>query len=147
MPDGKMSSRKGTIIPYHTWRDDAIQQAYELMAERDIPDKDNVARKVAFAALKFSMLLQDTYKKIRLDMNKSLSFEGETGPYIQYTSARMTSLLRKSTDDSIALDRTLLGEEEHDLLLLLTQFPDLIQQSIDEQKPSIVARYALDVSR
>jgi arginyl-tRNA synthetase len=73
-----MSSRDGTIIPYHTRRDDAIQQAHQLLEERDIEDKAAVSRKVAFAALKFSMLLQDTYKKIRLDMHKSLSFEGET---------------------------------------------------------------------
>lgn len=75
LPDGKMSSRKGTIIPYHTWRDNAIQQAQDLIADRDIQNKDDIARVVAFSALKFSMLLQDTYKKIRLDMGTALSFE------------------------------------------------------------------------
>lgn len=147
LPSGKMSSRDGTIIPYHTWRDDAIQQAQILLEWREIAEKEVVARKVAFAALKFSMLLQDTYKKIRLDMDKSLSFEWETGPYLQYTYARIASLLRKQWSSEDTYIDGLETQAEHDLLITLSQFGHTIQQAVNDRKPSIIARYTLELCR
>jgi arginyl-tRNA synthetase len=142
-----MSSRDGTIIPYHTWRDDAIQQAQILLEWREIAEKEVVARKVAFAALKFSMLLQDTYKKIRLDMDKSLSFEWETGPYLQYTYARIASLLRKQWSSEDTYIDGLETQAEHDVLITLSQFGHTIQQAVNDRKPSIIARYTLELCR
>lgn len=149
LPDGKMSSRKGTVIPYHHWRDDAISTAKWLLGEREIENKDEVARMVAFAALKFSMLLQDTYKKIRLDMSTALSFEWETGPYLQYTYARCCSIMRKTdTTDHTKSEFSLLDQDTERLLSLhLSEFPELIQKSANEYKPSLVARYVLELAR
>ena len=150
LPDGKMSSRKWTIIPYHKRRDDAYQQALSLIQERDIPNKETIAKDIAFWALKFSMLLQDTYKKIRIDMNNSLSFEGETGPYIQYTYVRSRSIIAKAAIDIDATKvdtSTLTSDQERLLLLMLSEFPEMIQKSAAEYKPSLVARYVLELAR
>lgn len=147
LPSGKMSSRKGTIISYHKRRDDAIAQAMTLLEWREIENKQQVAHGVAFGALKFSMLLQDTYKKIRLDMDKALSFDGETWPYLQYTYARLTSLLKKG-EHKPSSETTWLGTpEEHALLLQLSQFGDSVIHAVAERKPSIIARYTLELCR
>jgi arginyl-tRNA synthetase len=93
------------------------------------------------------MLLQDTYKKIRLDMHKSLSFEGETWPYLQYTYARIASLLRKHWLPAATNVTWLETEAEHALLVTLSQFSQNIQQAVADRKPSIVARYVLELCR
>ena len=149
LPDGKMSSRKWTIIPYHTRRDSAIQQAKDLMKERTIQDDDTLARSVAFAALKFSMLLQDTYKKIRLDMNTALSFEWETWPYLQYTHARCASVLRKWERNG-SIEKTAhvtYTDKERLLCYHMSELSDTIQKAAQEYKPSLIARYVLELAR
>lgn len=151
LPDGKMSSRKGTIIPYHVWRHDAMQQAMSLIEQRNLDDKEKVAHDVAFAALKFSLLLQDTYKKIRINIKKSISFQGETGPYLQYTYARIESIKLKATRGKLPAENityTLLQkEEERMLLVLLHEFSGIVQRAAEEYKPHLVARYVLDLAK
>lgn len=149
LPDGKMSSRAGTVIPYQVRRDNAISTAKWLLTDRDIQNKDQIAEMVAFAALKFSMLLQDTYKKIRLDMWTALSFEWETGPYLQYTYARCGSVLRKAKyNEGMDIDYSLLTQDNERLLCLrLSEFADTVAKAADEYKPSLVARYILELTR
>ena len=157
LPDWKMSSRKWTIIPYHARRDNAITRANDLIAHRDVDKKEIVAKSVAYAALKFSMLLQDTYKKIRLDMNTALSFEWETWPYLQYTHARASSILNKWNRKTIFKEHeelpgnliywgNMYSQEEKLLAYRLRDFPYIIQKSAREYKPSLVARYVLDLA-
>ena len=123
----------------------------KLIADRDVEDKEQLAHDVAFAALKFSFLLQDTYKKIRIDMKKSLSFQGETGPYLQYTFARCMSVLRKHGDDAVSvehIDGSLLNqEEERILLVMLSEFESVIDKASREYKPHLLARYVLDLAK
>ncbi len=150
LPDGKMSSRKWTIIPYHVRRKEAIEKAKALIAERDIENKDELAHQIAFAALKFSMLLQDTYKKIRIDVNNSISFDGETWPYLQYSFARACSVLRKAgveewNKESKLAKLTL--DEERLLALRLSEFSDIVLKASQEYKPSLIARYVLELAR
>ncbi len=150
LPDGKMSSRKGTIIPYHTWRNNAVQKAMDLLKNRSLfVDKDDLANTIAFAALKFSILLQDTYKKIRLDMDSAVSFEWETGPYLQYTYARFASIVDLwSYDVNSAVRFNLLNQDSERLICLhLSEFPGIVQKSANEYKPSLIARYVLDLAR
>jgi len=158
LPDGKMSSRKWTIIPYHVWRNDAKEIALNLINEREIENKEEVSEMIAFAALKFSMLLQDTYKKIRIDINNSISFDGETGPYLQYTYARSSSILRKAESEwfktfangeewSKPMVDWLNKDTERLLALHLSEFSEVVQRSANEYKPSLVARYVLDLCR
>lgn len=146
----KMSSRDGSIILYHDYRDQTIQKVRALLEERDLTalQKDEIARSVTFGALKFSMLLQDSYKKIIFDMERALSFEWETGPYVQYTHARAASILRnaETIDLNIADFSTLVENEEHDLTIHLAWFHQAIQKAATEFRPNLIARYALDLS-
>lgn len=150
LPDGKMSSRKGTIIPYHVRRRDALAQALRLIDGRDVENKEKVAHSIAFAALKFSFLVQDTYKKIIIDMEKSLSFQWETGPYLQYTATRCASIINKGGEayKEDVVDYSLLEkEEERILLVLLSEFPAVVAKAAKEYKPHLVARYVLDLAK
>ncbi len=80
LPTGKMSSRDGNVITYYTFRDRLLEIAAQLVANRNISDddKERLARAVAFGAMKFSFLLPDTFKKIIVDPEQAVSFEGET---------------------------------------------------------------------
>ncbi len=98
-----MSSREGNVILYEDFRDQLLAYAENLMEERNLEEKEKklTARKVAFAAMKFSILLQDSEKRMTFDETQALSFEGETGPYLQYTAARINSILKKSRELSL----------------------------------------------
>lgn len=149
--DGKMSSRAGNVVLYEDFRDELLSKAQEMVAERDLPqeEKKEIARQVAFGAMKFGMLLQDSEKGILFDKQQALSFEGETGPYLQYMTARMSSLLQKSVDFALPeSDFSLLTlESEKSLLLHLSTFPEVVRRAALEYKPSGVARFALTLAK
>lgn len=148
----KMSSRDGNIITYYDLRDRMLEQATLLASERNgtEEEKKSIAQATAFGAMKFDMLLQDAFKRIVFDMEKALSFEWETWPYIQYTYARCSSILRKDvfSETSWTIDFSLLSApEERMLLVLLQEFAPIVLKAAEEYKPNLVARYVLDLSR
>lgn len=162
LKEGKMSSRAGNVILYETFRDQLLQKANEMMAERNISaeEKTETAKAIAFGAMKFQILLQDSEKKILFDEETALSFEGETGPYIQYTYARIASIIKKSIplmkgEDSQSesggsndLDYTLLNtEEDKKLLLQIAKLPEEVQKAAQGYKPNYVARFCLDTAQ
>ena len=149
LKDGKMSSRAGNVILYTELRDKLLVEAEKMMEWRNIPDdkKSQIARSVAFAAMKFDMLLPDAGKKILFDSEAALSFEGETGPYLQYTHARCCSLLKKWNLDISNIDYSDFDEQEKWILIHLAQFQDFILKAAKEYRPNYVARYLLDLSK
>ena len=153
LKEWKMSSRAWNVILYEDFRDQLLEKAESMVADRDIPqeEKNQTARKIAFGAMKFGMLLQDSEKKIIFDQQTALSFEWETGPYLQYTTARMSSILRRNQRDissSSDLDRNLLDSaEEKALLLKLAWFEEEVQKAANEYKPNYIARWCLDVAQ
>ena len=150
LKSGKMSSRAGNVILYEDFRDQLIQQAEQGMTERNLPEAEKklTARAVAFAAMKFAILLQDSEKKILFDEAQALSFEGETGPYLQYTYARINSILRKNTQELNKPDFSLLNtEEDKKLLLQLSKFWEEVQKAAQTYKPNYVARFCLDTAQ
>lgn len=160
LKEGKMSSRAGNVILYEDFRDQLIEQAEALMADREIPaeQKKQTARAVAFGSLKFWILLQDSEKKILFDPEQALSFEGETGPYLQYTYARINSILKKSSfviasemEWSVAIQSihpSLLNtSEDKSLLLQLSKFSEEVQKSAQSYKPNYIARFCLDTAQ
>ena len=151
LKEWKMSSRAWNVILYEDFRDQLIEKAESMVADRDIPadEKKETARKIAFWAMKFGMLLQDSEKKIIFDQQTALSFEWETWPYLQYTTARMSSILRKNTRDiNLNIDYSLLNtDEEKALLLKLASFEEEVQKAANEYKPNYVARRCLDVAQ
>ena len=125
-----------------------MASAQSLIADREIPadEKKSVAEAVAFSSIKFAMLLQDAHKPIVFDPAKALSFEGETGPYLQYSYARCASILTRATASS-SPDYTLLTTPaEKRLLRLLGSWPVALAAAADQYKPNYVARFALDLA-
>ena len=151
LKEWKMSSREWNVILYEDFRDQLLEKAESMVADRDIPaeEKKQTARKIAFWAMKFGMLLQDSEKKIIFDQQTALSFEWETGPYLQYTTARMSSILRKNQRDlGWDADYSLLNtDEEKALLLKLVSFEEEVQKAANEYKPNYIARRCLDVAQ
>ena len=149
--DGKMSSRAGNVVLYEDFRDQLLSKATEMMDSRELPadKKQTIAHQVAFGAMKFGMLLQDSEKGITFDRNQALSFEWESGPYLQYMWARISSILKKAQNpDFSTLDYSLLTtKEEKSLILLLASLPDLVQKSAQEYKPNTIARFALALAK
>ncbi len=149
LKDGKMSSRAGNVILYTELRDKLLAESEKMMNWRSISDdkKSEISRSVAFAAMKFDMLLPDAGKKILFDINSALSFEWETGPYLQYTHARCCSLLKKWNLDLANIDYSDFDEQEKWILIHLAQFQDFILKAAKEYRPNYVARYLLDLSK
>jgi len=151
LKEGKMSSRAWNVILYEDFRDQLLEKAQSMVSDRDIPveEKKQTARKIAFWAMKFGMLLQDSEKKIIFDQQTALSFEWETWPYLQYTTARMSSILRKNVwDISWNSDYGLLNSDEEKLILLkLAWFEEEVQKAANEYKPNYIARWCLDVAQ
>ena len=149
LKDGKMSSRAGNVILYTELRDKLVAEAEKMMEWRNILDdkKSQIAKSVAFAAMKFDMLLPDAGKKILFDSEAALSFEWETWPYLQYTHARCCSLLKKWNLDLANIDYSDFDEQEKWILIHLAQFQDFILKAANEYRPNYVARYLLDLSK
>jgi len=153
LPEGKMSSRTGTIILFEELQEKlfsaakkAIQERHKDLSKKEIEDR---TKKIAYGALKFSMINRENNRDVVFDWDKALSFEGETGPYIQYTYARINSILKKhkgKVDDKA--DVFLLHEkEELDLIMLVSQFEDIVQTAAEQHKIHLLGRYLLDVSQ
>ena len=148
-----MSSRAGNVILYEDFRDQVLNTARAMLKDREIPEaqKEIIAQKIAFSAIKFSILLQDSEKGITFDDSQALSFEGETGPYLEYTYARICSVLKKGKEENSDFqngDYTLLQDDlEKKLLLQIAQFSDIIQKASATYKPNYIARFALDLAQ
>ena len=153
LKEWKMSSRAWNVILYEDFRDQLLEKAHLMVSDRDIPEeeKKQTARKIAFWAMKFGMLLQDSEKKIIFDQQTALSFEWETWPYLQYTTARMSSILRKNkldiSDSSDVNYGLLVSDEEKQLLLKLAWFEEEVQKAANEYKPNYIARWCLDTAQ
>ncbi len=154
LQEGKMSSRMGNIILYEDFRDRLEKSVSKLIEKRHLSpeQKKKIIRGVAFAAMKFTMLSQDSHREIIFDYEKSLSFDGETGPYVQYTYARLSSILRKYNEkspgskiDGAVSYEWLDSKEEKELIKILAGFPEAVKEAALEYKPNIITRYALDL--
>ncbi|MFU8795320.1 MAG: arginine--tRNA ligase [Dethiobacteria bacterium] len=151
--EGRMSTRAGKIILLEEVLRRSIDMAREIIEEKnpDLDDKESAAKAVGLGAVRFGDLSNDRIKNIEFDWEKVLDFSGETAAYIQYAHARICSIMRKADaeqklwNDSAA---TLLVEEEETVLIkTLAMLPDKIIASADNYRPSILARYLIDVAR
>jgi len=151
LKEGKMSSREGNFILYEDFRDKLFKNVEKLVKDRDLSEKKKkeIVKDVSFGAMKFTMLNQDSHRNITFDFDKALNFDGETGPYIQYTHARACSLLEKYGKKVVSsVDFSLLKkEEEKKLVKLLYEFPMVVERSALEYKPNLVCRNLLDLSQ
>ena len=152
LPEGKMKSREGTVVD----ADDLLSELSEL-AEQEIYDKNrqdevgdvkDTARKVALGALNYFLLQVQPQKDMVFNPKDSISFSGNTGPYLQYTAARISSILRKHEDDGTAFDGTLLTvDDEKTLLKAIENYPETVERAALSYDPSLVAAWLYDSAK
>jgi len=148
----KMSTRKGTIVLLEEVLEKSIAMADKIIEEKnpDLANRQEVAEAIGVGAVIFNDLKQHRMHEVNFSWEEALNFEGETGPYVQYTNARTQSLLRKSDLDQDELKQIdgqyIQAESAWDLLLMLSQYPDVLTKAANRAEPSIIARYLLDIS-
>ena len=155
LPEGKMSSRTGKVITAISLLDIIKQTIIERMKDRDMKESEKIetAEKIAVGALKYSILKQVTGKDIIFDFDKSISFEGDSGPYLQYSYARARSILRKARNEGVVSrvqspkSKVQSKEKETDLLeKLLYRFPEVVERAGEEYSPHYIASYLIEIS-
>ena len=145
----KMSTRKGKIVLLADVLKEAIATAKRNIDKKNpmLEQKDSIAHQVGVGAVIFNDLKNDRLHDIEFSIEHMMNFEGETGPYIQYTYARISSLLEKAEDNGNEVSCETLGEQAWPVILLLEQFPNVITNAFEQADPSQIAKYALQLAR
>ncbi|MBQ9198969.1 MAG: arginine--tRNA ligase [Lachnospiraceae bacterium] len=148
----KLSTRSGNIIYAEDILLEAISKIKEIIEEKnpDIPDKDETAKKIGVGAVLFNDLYNQRIKDVSFKWEKLLNFDGETGPYVQYTYARCASIIRKldGYTPSKEVDYSVLTDADSmELLKEISRFPKVILDAAEKYEPSVVARFAVDVAQ
>ena len=147
----KLSTRSGNIIYAEDILLEAIDKVKGVIAEKnpDLENKDEVAKIVGVGAILFHDLYNQRIKDVSFKWDKVLNFDGETGPYVQYTYCRCASILRSIDHDAnAAIDYSLLLDEEAIALLKeINRFPQVVKDAAEKYEPSVVARFAMDVAQ
>ena len=146
-----LSTREGRVVYLDELLTQAIEKARAIIEEKspDLEDKDEVARQVGIGAVVFFDLYNNRIKDIDFTWERALNFDGETGPYVQYTHARACSVLRKAGDaDASAPDFSALSDPySQDVVRLIEQFPDILKSAVNRSEPSMVTRFAVDLAQ
>lgn len=148
--DRKLSTRKGEIILLDDLIRESVDKTLEVINEKnpDLENKEEVAKKIGVGALVFTYLKNSREKDIIFDWKEMLSFEGETGPYVQYSYARAKSILRRAQESKIDADFSKLNsKEEFELVKHLENFNNQIHVAVEKLEPSIVTRYVIEVAK
>lgn len=146
LAEGKMSSRTGDVIRAFDLINDVQVAAMERMRENNVTDSEQVAQQVAVAAIKYTILKIAAGKDIVFDMKKSISFEGDSGPYLQYTYARIQSVLAKAHTAGVAPDLSVAPEQSYAAERMVEQFPAVIAQALIDRAPHQVATYLTELA-
>lgn len=156
LPEGKMKSREGTVVDADDLVDDMVETARETSQELGKLDgctpeeAEAIARMVGLGALKYFILKVDPRKNMTFNPKESIDFNGNTGPFIQYTHARIKSVLRKADDQGIQIPNSLdtaiaLSEKETSLIQSIADFPSVVKQAGSEYSPSLIANYIYEL--
>lgn len=153
LPEGKMKSREGTVVDADDLMDDMIRDAAEVSAERGKNDftpeeSAEIARIVGMGALKYFLLKVDPRKNITFNPKESIDFNGNTGPFIQYTYARIRSVLRKAEAagyDMTAYEMVSPNEKETSLIQHLADFPQVVAEAGRTYSPALIANYVYEL--
>lgn len=153
LPDGKMKSREGTVVDADDLMDKMIEGARETSADRfkDMPEDEaaEVARIVGMGALKYFLLKVDPRKNMLFNPKESIDFNGNTGPFLQYTYARIRSIIRRAGDDfdPTAPLTAVPNEKESVLIQKVADFPSVINEAARSFSPALVANYCYDLAK
>ena len=147
---GKLSSRKGNVIFAEDILKESIQKTRSIIEEKnpDLPNKEEVAQQVGIGAILFNDLYNQRIKDVIFDWEKLLNFDGETGPYVQYTYARAASVLRKIGNLPDVFDYSVLSDDVSMALLKeIERYPRVIKDAADKLEPFIISRYAIALAQ
>lgn len=156
LPEGKMKSREGTVVDADDLMEEMIATAKETSQELGKLDgltqaeADDIARVVGMGALKYFILKVDARKNMTFNPKESIDFNGNTGPFIQYTYARIQSVLRKAAEAGIVIPEELsagieLSDKEEGLIQMVADFAAVVKQAGEDYSPSIIANYTYDL--
>ena len=151
LPSGKMKSREGTAVDADDLMEDMFQNAKSIAEELGKIDKsqnnetNELYETVGMGALKYFMLKVDPKKRMLFDPQESIDFNGNTGPFIQYTYARIQSILRKNNGDIKIDEDSNITDKERALIISLLEFPKTIQEAANSFSPALIANYAFEV--
>jgi len=156
LPSGKMKSREGTVVDADELINEMIRTAGSMSAELGKLDdytnqeRETIFRIIGLGALKYFILKVDPKKNMLFDPVESVDFNGNTGPFIQYTYARICSLLRKAQDTGIkpALSEDIIPlDKEIEIIKLISRFPEIVEASGNELNPSLIANYIYELAK
>lgn len=151
LEEGTLSTRSGRVVFLEDVLKKAVEQTKAIIEDKNpnLENKEDVAKAVGVGAVVFQELSSNRIKDYTFSLEKTLSFEGETGPYVQYTHARACSILRKADVDYTSdVNYSLLDDEiTKDVIRLVSKFNEMVVLSHEKYEPSVVARYAVDVAQ
>lgn len=157
LPEGKMKSREGKVVDADDLVEEMITTAREMSEELgklddvDPLEADNVIRMIGLGALKYFILKVDPKKNMTFNPRESIDFNGNTGPFIQYTHARIKSVLRKAEAAGISIHHSLsnvtIGEKERELVKQISSFPSVIKEAGNQLSPALVSNYVYDLAK
>jgi arginyl-tRNA synthetase len=158
LPEGKMKSREGTVVDADDLMDEMFATARQMSQELGKleglteEEKNEIVRIIGLGALKYFILKVDPKKNMVFDPKESIDFNGNTGPFIQYTHARIKSVLRKADDAKISYKENIIednsiGEKEKELIKYLYDFPQMVTDAADTMSPAILANYCYDLAK
>ena len=150
LEDGAMSTRKGHVVWLEEVIDKCIEKCYNVINEKnsELSNKEEIAKQVGVGAVIFGALSNNKIKDIVFSYDKVLNFDGETGPYVQYTAARCFGVLAKATVDyaDYVMPETL-ESAEYELINQLSLFPQTVKNAAEKYEPSFVTRYAIELAK
>lgn len=149
LDEGKMSTRKGNFVLLEDFMSEALKKAGAELKQRYKKIDDKAAKIIGYGALKHAILKVSPEKNVIFNWQQALSFDGETAPYIQYAYARISSIIKKNKNklpkkaDFLLLDK----KEEVELIKKLAEFPNIVEKTTNELRPSIIANYAYELAK
>lgn len=146
-----LSTREGYVVYLEDLLNKAVEKAREIIEEKspNLPNKDEVARQVGVGAVVYFDLHNDRNKDIDFRWERALNFDGETGPYVQYTHARCCSVLRKAEAFAAAEpDYSVITDDEaQDVLMLISHFPQVVRKAMEQSEPSLITRHTTQLAQ
>ena len=150
LEDGAMSTRKGKVVWLEDVIEKCVEKAYKVIEDKNpaLENKQDIAEKVGIGSVIFGALYNNKIKDIVFSYDKVLSFEGETGVYCQYTCARAYSVLQKAGVESFNIPENInLLPQEYEVVRTLASFPEIVVEAGEKYEPSVIARFAVDLSQ
>ena len=152
LPEGKMKSREGTVVDADDLMDEMVRQAAETSADRfkDIPEEEaaEIARMVGLGALKYFLLKVDPRKNMMFNPKESIDFNGNTGPFLQYTYARIRSVMRRAGEWDMAEGaKAQPNQKEIDLIQKVADFPSIVEEAGRSYSPALIANYCYALAK